>query len=45
MAVPLHFVYGLATPLHLGPFALVALVLLAGAWIAATGMRDGEERD
>jgi hypothetical protein len=39
VAVPLHFVYGLATPLHLGPFALVALVLLCGIWIARTGMR------
>ena len=39
VAVPLHFVYGLATPVHLGPFALVALVLLAGTWIASTGMR------
>jgi hypothetical protein len=37
VAVPLHFVYGLATPVHLGPFALVALVLLVGIWIASTG--------
>ena len=38
VAVPLHFVYGLATLLHLGPFGLVALVLIAGTWSAGTGM-------
>ena len=40
VAVPLHFVYGLATLLHLGPFGLVALVLIAGTWSASTGMRS-----
>jgi hypothetical protein len=40
VAVPLHFVYGLATLVHLGPFGLVAVVLVAGAWIARSGMRS-----
>ena len=39
VAVPLHFVYGLATLVHLGPFALVALVLIAGMVLARGGMR------
>ena len=39
VAVPLHFVYGLATLVHLGPFALVALVLIAGIVLARSGMR------
>lgn len=39
VAVPLHFVYGLATLVHLGPFALVALVLIAGMVLARSGMR------
>ena len=39
VAVPLHFVYGLATPIHLGPFGLVALVLIGGTWLASTGSR------
>lgn len=39
VAVPLHFVYGLATLIHLGPFALVALVLIAGMVLARSGMR------
>jgi hypothetical protein len=39
VTVPLHFVYGLATVVHLGPFGLVALVLVAGTWLAYTGMR------
>jgi ethanolamine utilization microcompartment shell protein EutL len=38
VAVPLHFVYGLAAPVHLGHVGLVALVLLAGTWLASTGM-------
>jgi len=38
IAVPLHFVYGLATPLHLGPFALVAIIFFAGAELARRGM-------
>ena len=38
IGVPLHFVYGLATLPHLGPFGLVAVVLIAGIWIAHTGM-------
>jgi hypothetical protein len=38
VALPLHFVYGLATLLHLGPFGLMALVLIAGTWSASTGM-------
>ena len=44
IAVPLHFVYGLATVVHLGPFALVAVVLIAGTWIAATGMPKSHAR-
>jgi hypothetical protein len=44
VAVPLHFVYGLATVVHLGPFALVAVVLIAGTWAAATGMPKGTAR-
>jgi hypothetical protein len=40
VGVPLHFVYGLATLPHLGPFGLVALVLIAGTWSASTGMRS-----
>jgi hypothetical protein len=38
VAVPLHFVYGLATLPHLGPFGLVALLLIAGTWSASTGI-------
>lgn len=41
VAVPLHFVYGLATLVHLGPFALVAVVLVAGIALARSGMRPG----
>lgn len=44
IAVPLHFVYGLATLVHLGPFAIVAAVLVAGTWIAATGMPEAQAR-
>lgn len=40
VVVPLHFFYGLATLVHLGPFGLVALVLIAGTWSASTGMRS-----
>jgi hypothetical protein len=40
IAVPLHFVYGLATLVHLGPFALVAIVLIAGIWLARSGMTE-----
>ena len=40
VAVPLHFVYGLATVVHLGPFAIVAAVLVAGIWLAHSGMAD-----
>jgi hypothetical protein len=40
IAIPLHFVYGLATLVHLGPFALVAIVLIAGIWLAQSGMTD-----
>jgi hypothetical protein len=39
IAVPLHFVYGLATLVHLGPFALVAVVLIVGIALARSGMR------
>ena len=39
IAVPLHFVYGLATLVHLGPFALVAVVLIVGIAFARSGMR------
>lgn len=39
IGVPLHFVYGLATVVHLGPFALVAVVLIAGVVIARSGTR------
>jgi hypothetical protein len=39
LAVPLHFVYGLATWVHLGPFALVAVVLIAGIALARSGIR------
>ncbi|HLJ01906.1 MAG TPA: hypothetical protein VKT31_00620 [Solirubrobacteraceae bacterium] len=38
VAVPLHFVYGFATVVHLGPFGVVAAVMIAGVWIAITGM-------
>ena len=38
IAVPLHFVYGLATPAHLGPFGVVAALLVAGIWLARGGM-------
>ena len=38
VAVPLHFVYGLATVAHLGPFAIVAALLVAGIWLARAGM-------
>ena len=37
VAVPLHFVYGLATLAHLGPFAIVAALLVAGIWLARGG--------
>ena len=40
VAVPLHFVYGLATVVHLGPFAIVAAVLVAGIWLAHSGMAN-----
>ena len=40
IAVPLHFVYGFATLVHLGPFALVGVVLVAGVWLARSGMVD-----
>jgi hypothetical protein len=39
VGVPLHFVYGLATLVHLGPFGVVAVVLIAGIGIARSGMR------
>lgn len=39
VGVPLHFVYGLATVVHLGPFAVVAIVLIAGFGLARSGMR------
>ena len=39
VAVPLHFVYGLATLVHLGPFAVVAIVLIGGIALARSGMR------
>ena len=38
IGVPLHFVYGLATPLHLGPFGLVAIMFTVGAALASRGM-------
>ena len=38
VAVPLHFVYGFATLVHLGPFAAVAAVLIAGTWLAASAL-------
>ena len=40
IGVPLHFVYGLATLVHLGPFGLVAVLLIAGVWIAHSGMNS-----
>jgi hypothetical protein len=38
IGVPLHFVYGFATLVHLGPFGLVAIVLAAGLGLAWTGL-------
>jgi len=38
VALPIHYVYGLATLGHVGPFYLVTLAVLAGAWLSYTGM-------
>jgi hypothetical protein len=40
VAVPLHFVYGLATVVHLGPFAVVAVLVIAGIALARSGMKN-----
>jgi hypothetical protein len=34
----------IAHVVHLGPFAIVAAVLVAGTWIAATGMPEAQPR-
>ncbi len=39
VALPIHYVYGLATLGHVGPFYLVTLAVPAGTWLASyTGM-------
>ncbi len=39
IAIPLHYVYGLAAFWHLGPIYLAALILLAGVGLALTSPR------
>jgi len=39
VAVPLHYVYGLAALGHLGPIYLVVVILLAGTVLARRGVR------
>jgi threonine/homoserine/homoserine lactone efflux protein len=43
VGLPIHYVYGLATLEHVGPFYLVTLAVLGGAWLAYTGMARGTE--
>ena len=38
-AIPLHYVYGLATPVHVGPVYLATAVFLAGTALAWSGLR------
>jgi hypothetical protein len=38
VALPIHYVYGLAMLGHVGPFYLVTLAVLAGTWLTYTGM-------
>lgn len=39
IAVPAHYLWGLATPGHLGPVYVAVLIFLAGAGTAYSGMR------
>jgi hypothetical protein len=36
----IHYVYGLATLQHVGPFYLTTVVLAAGAWLSHNGLRE-----
>jgi hypothetical protein len=38
VALPIHYVYGLAALGHVGPFYLVTLAMLGGAWLSQAGM-------
>lgn len=38
-AIPLHYVYGLATPVHVGPVYLATAVFLAGTGLAYSGLK------
>jgi len=38
VGLPIHYVYGLAAPSHVGPFYLVTVAVLGGAWLSRAGM-------
>lgn len=38
VALPIHYVYGLAALAHVGPFYLVTVAMLGGAWLSQAGM-------
>jgi len=38
VALPIHYVYGLAALGHVGPFYLVTVAVLGGAWLSYAGM-------
>jgi hypothetical protein len=38
VALPIHYVYGLAALGHVGPFYLVTVAVLGGGWLSQAGM-------
>lgn len=38
VGLPIHYVYGLATIEHVGPFYLVTVAIVAGSWLAYRSM-------
>ncbi len=39
VALPIHYVYGLAALGHVGPFYLVTVAVLVGTWVSYAGMQ------
>jgi len=44
VALPIHYVYGLAAIGHVGPFYLVIIAVLVGWWLAYRGMGSRSAR-